>query len=93
MKIHHVTESFEDKWEAHQDLGMVKVRRTVMADSGMTTLVHDGKTYEAGEDGAFDVPASVAEFYVGAVKRAGWHSGPSPFTREKAQRKQRVTTV
>ena len=79
MKIHRVIESYKDEMEVHPDLGIVKVRRTVMQPSNDGALVHDGKQYNVGDDGAFDVPAEVGAFYAG---RAGWHTGPSPFSVE-----------
>ena len=88
MKIHRVIESHKDEWEAHPDLGMVKVRHLVMQPSNDAALVHDGEQYSVGDDGSFDVPAKVGEFYLG---RAGWHTGPSPFAVEKPSTKQRRT--
>ena len=76
MKIHRVSETYEDKWEAHPDLGMTKVRRTVMKPSGDHALVHGDKTYPVDDDGSFDVPEEIGREL---VKRAGWHEGPSPF--------------
>lgn len=88
MKIHRVIESHKDEWEAHPDLGLVKVRRTVMQPSDDAAIVHDGKQYSVSEDGSFDVPPEVGAFYVG---RLGWHTGPSPFAVETPTKPQRRT--
>lgn len=88
MQIHEVVEQLEQKHELDPRHGVRLRTERVIVPSTTHVIAFDGETYEA-ENGTFDVPAEVAEFYLG---RPGWFSGPNPFA-EKVPAKRAKTAV
>lgn len=80
MQVHHVQSTFTERYVLDPARGPVKRREEVLAASGVTTISHDGITYERGEDGTFQVPDDLGTFLVShRSARGAWHEGPSPF--------------
>jgi hypothetical protein len=89
MHIHHIEESYADRWMVDPDLGTVKRRELVMKPSGTAAIavppntfesLPDGGTFNKAEDGTFDVPDDVGEYF---TRMPGWHAGESPFPPEE----------
>lgn len=75
MKIHHVIETTQDRWEVDPVRGPGRVRSAIVRPSDVHRLVFKKKTYDIGPDGSFDVPNEVGKFYVGKL---GWYEGVLP---------------
>lgn len=79
MQIHEVVEQQVQKHELDPRHGVRLRIDRVLAPSGTERIVHGDETFDA-VDGTFDVPAEVADFYLGLP---GWFSGPNPFSEAK----------
>ena len=82
-KIFQVQEKYEDRWVLDPEKGAVKRHERLMQPSDTERIVMpksehhpEGKTYEKGPDGSFEVDDHTAAFH---LARAGWHEGISPF--------------
>jgi hypothetical protein len=83
MQIHHVETAYEDRFVLDPALGPVKRREQVMRQSGIDRIMHDGKTYERGPDGTFEVPDEVGAFLCGrSLANGSFSPGPNPFVEE-----------
>ena len=76
MKIHHVQEVAEDRWELDPVRGAVKARISVMKPSTVGRISHEGEVYDREKDGSFEVPDEVGRVF---LSRVGWHEGLPPF--------------
>ncbi len=80
MKMHHLIIRTEEKFEVHPDRGVIKVPHHVPQASELHAIVHDGKTYEIGEDLSFEVPDEVGAFFLPrAVAGGRFYEGLNPF--------------
>ena len=77
MQLHHVHEHHVERWIVDPALGPVKRRDPVVKQSDTHAIVHEGVQYDRDENGNFEVPEEVGQFYINRVD--GWHEGPSPF--------------
>jgi len=75
-KIHHAITGTTERWVFDAERGPVLRSEMVKQDAGTDRIVHEGRTYERGPDGAFNVPEDVAQFF---LRQPDWHPGPSPF--------------
>lgn len=79
MQIHQIQEFKNPKTILDPSRGLVLTHERVLKQSSTSAIAFDGVTYEIGEDGSFDVPDEVGQYYVG---RPGWYEGPNPFAEQ-----------
>ena len=77
--IHNVHTKTEQRWEVDPAQGMVLRQHQIIGASSIDRIVAPHATFEAEEDGSFDVDDKTAKFF---LNQPGWFEGPNPFGTE-----------
>ena len=80
MQIYFVERTYRDRWVMDEDRGLAKRRELIMQPSGIDRIVHEGKTYEVGDDMTFDLPDDVGRAIL--KMRPDAQEGVNPFAAE-----------
>lgn len=79
MKIHHIISERVGKYFTDPMRGNVYKEEDVLRSSDVHAITHEGVTYTKGDDGTFEVPQDVANFFLARRDTGTWREGANPF--------------
>ena len=75
--IHQVEAHEQYEYEIDPIRGGVRRRTSDVTQQGSASAIsHESGEYEIDDEGSFDVPEDVAEYF---CNQPGWYRGPNPF--------------